>query len=59
MGVLTIKLHQQYETPPAVVSAVRLKWAPSFDAMATPFSAICGAYATIEDDIMSPDICKS
>jgi len=41
LRVLTIKLRQQYETPAAVVEAVRRAWAPDFDAMATPFSAAC------------------
>ena len=35
-----VKLHQQWETPAAVVEFVRRTWAPDFDAMATPFSAI-------------------
>jgi len=52
---LTVKLHQQYETPPAVMDLVRRTWRPDFDAMATPFSAICGSYATLEDDVARPD----
>ena len=52
---LTVKLHQQYETPAAVMDFVRRNWRPDFDAMATPFSAICPAYATIEDDVLRPD----
>ena len=48
LRVLTIKLRQQYETPAAVVEAVRGAWAPDFDAMATPFSAIAPDYATLE-----------
>ena len=44
MRELTVKLHQQYETPAAVMDFVRREWRPTFDAMATPFSAICGAY---------------
>ena len=52
---MTIKLHQQYESPAAVVDFVRRTWEPTFDAMATPFSAIAGAYATLEDDVLRPD----
>ena len=52
---VTIKLHQQYESPAAVVDFVRRTWQPTFDAMATPFSAIAGAYATLEDDVLSAD----
>ena len=32
-----VKLHQQYETPPAVMDFVRCSWRPTFDAMATPW----------------------
>lgn len=46
-------MHQQYETPAAVVATVRRLWQPTFDAMASPLSAICSEYATIEDDILS------
>ena len=35
-----------------MVAIIREKWAPDFDAMATPFSAICAAYATADDDIL-------
>ena len=52
---MTIKLHQQYESPAKVVDFVRRTWEPTFDAMATPFSAIAGAYATLEDDVLQPD----
>ena len=31
---------------------MRREWQPTFDAMATPFSAIAGAYATLEDDVL-------
>ena len=55
MRELTVKLHQQYETPAAVMDFVRREWRPTFDAMATPFSAICGAYATLEDDVLRRD----
>ena len=50
-----VKLHQQYETPPAVMDFVRRTWRPTFDAMATPFSAIAPAYATLEDDVLRAD----
>ena len=46
-------MHQQFETPPAVMHVVRQMWQPTFDAMATPLSALCGAYATLEDDILA------
>ena len=52
LRTLLVKLHQQYESPVAVMHLVRRQWQPDFDAMATPFSAICGAYATLEDDVM-------
>ena len=52
---VTVKLHQQYETPAAVVELVRRQWQPNFDAMATPFSAVCAAYATLEDDVLRAD----
>ena len=57
LRVVAVKLHQQYETPAAVMHFVRRKWAPTFDAhaMATPFSAICREYATIETDILRPE----
>ena len=55
MRELTVKLHQHYETPAAVMDFVRREWRPTFDAMATPFSAICGAYATLEDDVLRCD----
>ena len=55
LRVVAVKLHQQYETPAAVMHFVRRKWAPTFDAMATPFSTICGEYATIETDILRPE----
>ena len=32
---------------------IRSTWAPDFDAMATPFSALCAEYATAEDDILT------
>ena len=35
---------------------VRRVWQPDFDAMATPFSAICGVYATLEDDVLRADV---
>ena len=38
---------------------VRSVWQPDFDAMATPFSAICGAYATMEDDVLRADVVPS
>ena len=50
-----VKLHQQWETPAAVVDFVRRTWAPDFDAMATPFSAICPAYGTLEHDVLRHD----
>lgn len=56
MRVLTLKMHQQFESPVAVVATVRRLWRPSFDAMATPFSAVCANYATVDDDILSPEI---
>ena len=56
LRVHVIKSHQQYETPAAVVATVRRLWRPTFDAMATPLSAICAAYATLEDDVMTPDL---
>ena len=31
---------------------MRREWQPTFDAMAMPFSAIAGAYATLEDDVL-------
>ena len=34
LRVVAVKLHQQYETPAAVMHFVRRKWAPTFDAMA-------------------------
>ena len=49
-------MHQQFESPPAVVATVRRLWRPTFDAMATPFSAVCADYATIEDDILAPGV---
>ena len=52
LRTLRVKLHQQYESPAAVMQFVRHVWQPDFDAMATPFSAICSAYATLEDDVM-------
>ena len=55
LRVHTIKMHQQFESPAAVVATVRRLWQPTFDAMATPFSAVCGKYATLEDDVLSPD----
>ena len=55
LRVVAVKLHQQYETPAAVMHFVRRKWAPTFDAMATPFSAICREYATVETDILRPE----
>ena len=54
LRVLVIKMHQQFESPAAVVATVRRRWQPTFDAMATPFSAVCGDYATLEDDVLSP-----
>ena len=38
LAVLVVKMHQQFESPPAVVATVRRRWQPTFDAMATPFS---------------------
>ena len=55
LRVVAVKLHQQYETPPAVMDFVRRTWRPTFDAMATPFSAIAPAYATLEDDVLRAD----
>ena len=49
-------MHQQFESPASVVATVRRIWKPTFDAMATPFSAVCGAYATLEDDILAPGV---
>ena len=46
-------MRQHYETPAAVVVAVRRLWAPDFDAMASPVNAIAGDYATLEDDVLS------
>ena len=46
-------MHQQFESPASVVATVRRIWKPTFDAMATPFSAVCGAYATLEDDVLT------
>mmetsp|Transcript_25534 Transcript_25534/g.80027 ORF Transcript_25534/g.80027 Transcript_25534/m.80027 type:complete len:203 (+) Transcript_25534:571-1179(+) len=46
-------MHQQFESPASVVATVRRIWKPTFDAMATPFSAVCGAYATLEDDVLA------
>jgi len=51
LQVRTIKLHQQYEAPAAVVATVHRLWRPTFDVMATPLSAVCGDYATLEDDV--------
>lgn len=56
LAVLAVKMHQQFESPPAVVATVRRRWRPTFDAMATPFSAVCANYATIEDDILAPGV---
>lgn len=56
LHVYGIKLHQQYETPPEVMAAVRRLWAPTVDAMATPLSAICPRYVTREDDVLSAEI---
>ena len=44
LRTLRVKLHQQYESPAAVMQFVRHVWQPDFDAMATPFSvgATCG-----------------
>lgn len=56
LRVHVIKMHQQFETPPAVVATLRRLWQPTFDAMATPFSAVCASYATLEDDVMSPNL---
>ena len=56
LRVLAIKMHQQFESPAAVVATVRRRWQPTFDAMASPFSAVCGAYATLEDDILAPGV---
>ena len=39
-----------------MVATVRRLWQPTFDAMATPLSAICAQYATLEDDVMTPDL---
>ena len=36
----------------STLCGVRREWQPTFDAMATPFSAIAGAYATLEDDVL-------
>jgi hypothetical protein len=38
LAVLIVKMHQKFESPPAVVATVRRLWQPTFDAMATPFS---------------------
>ena len=38
-----------------MVDFVLREWQPTFDAMATPISALCGAYATLEDDVLRPD----
>jgi len=51
LQVRTIKFHQQYEAPAAVVATVHRLWRPTFDAMATPLSAVCGDYTTLEDDV--------
>lgn len=48
-------MHQQFESPPAVVAYVRREWKPTFDAMATPFSAVAAHYATLEDEVIEPD----
>ena len=48
-------MHQQYETSAVVVATVRRLWAPSFDAMATTISAVCGEYAMLEDDVLKTD----
>ena len=56
LRVHVVKLHQQFESPAAVVATVRRVWSPTFDAMATPFSAVCGAYATLEDDVLTSDV---
>jgi len=53
LSVLVVKMHQQFESPASVVATVRRIWKPTFDAMATPFSAVCGAYATLEDDVLA------
>ena len=57
LHVLSIKWRQQYETPASMVAIIREKWAPDFDAMATPFSTICAAYATADDDILQLRLC--
>ena len=54
--MLTIKLHQQYEAPAAVVATVQRLRQPDFDAMATPLSVVCGNYATLEDDVLKPEV---
>lgn len=51
LSVLIVKMHQQFESPPAVVATVRRLWRPDFDAMATPFSAVCARYAAIPSAI--------
>jgi hypothetical protein len=56
LHILRVKLHQQFESPAAVMTTVHRLWQPNFDAMATPFSAICANYATLEDDVLSPNI---
>jgi hypothetical protein len=55
LRVVAVKVHQQFESPTEVVATVRRRWRPTFDAMATPFSAVCAAYATLEDDILALD----
>ena len=51
--VYDIKMRQHYESPPEVVATVVRRWAPDFDAMASPINAICADYATLEQDVLS------
>ena len=53
LAIHEIKMRQHYETPAAVVATVRRRWSPEFDAMASPINALCGEYATLEDDVLS------
>ena len=46
-----VKLHQQYETPPAVMDFVRCTWRPTFDAMATPWGMASG-YGTVRNKLV-------
>ena len=54
LRTLHVKLHQQYESPAAVMELVRRVWQPDFDAMATPFSASLPVRSTVYVRPVSP-----